>query len=355
MPTFTLKSFVCAIALLLAQGCQEKVRISNVVIIKPTPVVTESGVKLQTIESRTIAFIEVIERSPNVKSVTRMTEIEDENVTVGPPILSPVEDVMVYWETTGEKATKSYYTKSLNRSSNIFKMNIGFPGKTRITYGKRTDFDPTFAPDGKSLVFSSNRTGPNPTLWQISLAGGGGITKITNTFAEDYAPCITSDNEYIVYTSNPPSAYEPQIWKVKSNGLLQTQLREGESPQISPDSQKIMFVRRDKESKKKQLWVMNIDGSKETQMTSNVDFDIQDAKWSPDGTKVIYASNEGVDSYKGKHNYDIWMMDSDGTNKTQLTTNGSQDDSPCWDHKGKFVYFRSNRGGTWNIWRFELM
>ena len=38
---------------------------------------------------------------------------------------------------------------------------------------------------------------------------------------------------------------------------------------------------------------------------------------------------------------------------TQLTTNGSLDDCPCWDRKGEYIYFRSNRGGVWNIWRFK--
>ena len=67
---------------------------------------------------------------------------------------------------------------------------------------------------------------------------------------------------------------------------------------------------------------------------------------------MVYASNEGVDA-SGKRNFDIWMMDADGTNKTQLTTNGSHDDWPCWDREGRTIYFRSNRGGMWNVWRFE--
>src|SRR5207249_2640612 len=64
------------------------------------------------------------------------------------------------------------------------------------------------------------------------------------------------------------------------------------------------------------------------------------------------ASNEGRDS-KGRRNYDIWLMAADGSSRTQLTTNGSWDDAPCWDHKGEFIYFRSNRGGAWNIWRLK--
>ena len=52
-------------------------------------------------------------------------------------------------------------------------------------------------------------------------------------------------------------------------------------------------------------------------------------------------------------NNDIWIMRADGSQKTQLTTNGSDDVGPCWDRAGKFIYFLSNRGDAWNIWRFE--
>lgn len=346
-------TFVLVVPGFLLQGCEPRQRQTIfLTIVEPMPVATEQGVKLATRPDKTLAYMEVIESSPNVKSVTRLTENEDRNIVVGPPVLSPTEDVMVYWEMPIKVKKDSYGGAWLSRTSNIYKQTIGSLAKTRITYGNRTDLYPAFNPGGKDLLFSSNRTGPNPTLWRISLAGGGGITKITNTLAEDYAPCVAPDESVIVYASNPPGAEEPQIWTVGYNGLLPTQLRVGRSAYVSPDGARILFVRFDKDSRKRQLWAMRMDGSEETQLTSNTDFDVEDARWSPDGEKIIYASNEGVDSRK-RRNFDIWILDADGTSKTQLTTNGSHDDSPCWDRKGKFIYFRSNRGGAWNIWRFE--
>jgi Tol biopolymer transport system component len=38
----------------------------------------------------------------------------------------------------------------------------------------------------------------------------------------------------------------------------------------------------------------------------------------------------------------------------RVTRNGSWDDSPAWDAGGRAIYFRSNRGGDWNVWRLEL-
>ena len=144
---------------------------------------------------------------------------------------------------------------------------------------------------------------------------------------------------------------------------MATQLKGGESPKACPDTTKrILFLRTDKKNSyerngewvyPKQIWIMNIDGSNETQLTQNTSYNINDAQWSPDGKRIAYSSDEGQD-LRGKHNYDIWIMKSDGTNKTQLTTNGSRDDSPCFSRDGKTIYFRSNRAGYWNIWSFGL-
>ena len=67
-----------------------------------------------------------------------------------------------------------------------------------------------------------------------------------------------------------------------------------------------------------------------------------------------FVSDRGTDA-DGKHNNDIWMLDLAHPEKpTRLTTNGSWDDSPAFDPTGKILYFRSNRGGTWGIWRIAV-
>jgi WD40 repeat protein len=323
----------------------KKKEVVSVELVSIVPQPTEKGVKLVVIRMPTLAYLEVIERSPMVKTVTRVTNNEDSNLKILDIVPSPQDDTLVYGEFIEEIDRDSSY-------SNLWKTTVGTFGKTRVTYGKWRDLFPVFTPDGKFLIFSSNRTRANPTLWRIKVDGGGGITNITNTLSEDYSPSVSPDSNFIAYTSNPPNAEEPQIWTINFNGTLPTQLREGQSPRFSPDGKKIAFVRVDKLNKWKQLWVMNPDGSEETQLTQNNEYDAENPAWSPDSKWIVFAANEGLDSQKLR-NYDIWIMAADGSKKTQLTTNGSWDDSPCWDYTGKFIYFRSNRGGSWNIWRFE--
>ncbi len=322
----------------------EKIEAIPMKLVDVGPQHTDNGLKLGLTHKPTLAYLEIIERSPNVAAVTRVTDNQDKGINIGPPFLSPTDDVLLFTEIV-EETNGVWY-------SNIQEQRVGSFGKTRLTYGKWHDAFPAFTPDGTNVVFSSNRTSSNPTLWQVKADGPGGIIKLTYTQAEDYSPCVAPDNRTIVFASIPPGAEEPQIWSLSRDNNLQTQLREGETPRVSPDGKRLLLVRQDKLSKRHQLWVMSIDGASETQLTQNTDYDIIDARWSPDGKWIVYASDEGFDSHNNR-NYDIWLMTANGSQRTQLTTNGSRDDSPCWDHAGKSIYFRSNRGGAWNIWRFQ--
>jgi Tol biopolymer transport system component len=69
-----------------------------------------------------------------------------------------------------------------------------------------------------------------------------------------------------------------------------------------------------------------------------------DTKNEPD---VKYHDAEGEHSF-------IWIMSADGQHSLRLTRNESFDSNPVFDRNGRTIYFRSNRGGVWNIWKMDL-
>lgn len=322
------------------------------------PMAGSTGIKLNKIITKSLAYLETIERSPTVKSVQKITNNENMALQIGEPVIAPTNDFLVYW----------IYTKDQQGTfhTNLWKQNVGAQARTQITYGTKFDLFPSFSPGARYIYFSSNRISNNPNIYKINAQGGGGITTITSTQAEDYCPCASPVGNIVAYASNPPTANDSQIWTISDTGCLPTQLREGQKPQISPDGKSILFLLEDKKSSiergtkdgqkhtfhPKQIWVMSLDGTSPTQLTQNSTYDVYDAKWSPDGRWIVFSSDEGKD-LQGINNYDIWMMRKDATDKTQLTTNGSRDDNPMWSYDKKYIYFRSNRGGSWNIWRFE--
>ncbi|HUE83409.1 MAG TPA: protein kinase [Pyrinomonadaceae bacterium] len=68
--------------------------------------------------------------------------------------------------------------------------------------------------------------------------------------------------------------------------------------------------------------------------------------WTPEG-RIVFISNESGNS-------DIWIMDSDGANRKQLTANKGQNVSPVVSADGRYIVFASDRAGARSIWRMNI-
>jgi len=68
--------------------------------------------------------------------------------------------------------------------------------------------------------------------------------------------------------------------------------------------------------------------------------------WSPDD-RVVYCSRASGD-------WDIWIMNKDGSGQRQLTIDPHNDLFPAVSADGRFIFFASDRAGAFNIWRMEI-
>jgi len=91
-----------------------------------------------------------------------------------------------------------------------------------------------------------------------------------------------------------------------------------------------------------EIYVMNADGSNPTRLTHNSANDM-DPSWSPDGKKIAFFS------YRDG-NYEIYLMNANGSSQTRLTHNSASDTYPDWSPDGKKIVFHSYRDGNWEIY-----
>jgi Tol biopolymer transport system component len=90
------------------------------------------------------------------------------------------------------------------------------------------------------------------------------------------------------------------------------------------------------------IYVMNADGSQKRNLTNHPSFDSYPS-WSPDGTKLVFYSDRDGDR-------EVYVMNADGSNQTRLTNDAAADHSPAWSPDGSRIAFVSDRSGRTNVW-----
>ena len=95
------------------------------------------------------------------------------------------------------------------------------------------------------------------------------------------------------------------------------------------------------------IFALNLATGQVSQLTSGRNHHDQHPKWSPDGTRISFVSSRGG-------NFDLYVMNADGTNVTRLTDHPAADYDPIWMPDGQSMIFSSERDSRSDLYRLWL-
>lgn len=212
----------------------------------------------------------------------------------------------------------------------IFIMNTDGSGKHLVSTGKGRTTCSYFYPDGKSILYASTHL-------------GGDNCPQKPDHSKGYVWALFRD--YDIYKanvdgSNPVKLTDVQVYDAEAT--------------ISPRGDKIIFT--STRNGDIDLYSMNLDGSDVKQLTNIAGYD-GGAYYSYDGTMIVFRASRFDDTEKLKEYQalladglirpsmlEIFVMDADGSNIRQVTSNGAANFGPYFFPDGKRIIYCSNQG-----------
>jgi Tol biopolymer transport system component len=207
------------------------------------------------------------------------------------------------------------------------------------------------SPDGKTIVFASDREGQFNIYETSFVQRGSRILEVVRNGRVNEQPCYSPDGSMIAYATWLPRKGQWYIATINRRTQQETLYGPGLFPKFSPDGTQILFQRpRTRAPQWYSIWVLDLKTENNSEIISSNNWAAVTPNWSPDGKKIIFAAiNKSIHAkgaYAGDDIYTIWA---DGTHLVRLTNDDAPDWNPIWAKNGR-IYFVSLRNGHQNIW-----
>ncbi len=255
-------------------------------------------------------------------------------------------------------------------AAEIYLMDDDLTNVRRITENGHYNAFPTISPNGKKIVFDSDSLPGsavnNSDLWVMDVDGSEQAYLIHGASAT-----WSRDSKYVAFhasesgtgapiRNDPGSAtIDSDIFTINVDDMLSgTGARVNitnspewidEDPDWSPIVDVIAFTRHSVTSSKTnptdaEIYLINADGSGTPSRLTNNGQEERAPAWSPDGTKILYMCREVFDEATQAQkfvgpDFEVCVMNADGTAQTALTNNTVGDLTPNWNYDGTKIFF----------------
>ena len=287
-----------------------------------------SPIPIQSFSGATMPVISL------TKAVSSVSPPSTDSSTSEPPPTSATSAPLPPTVKVGpqEPSGKIVYTCQVHKDPNndqICLMYADGSGKRQLIDNSYENFYASLAPDGNSIVFSSKRGTTIFDIYETDLQGN--TTRLTSGIGDLYAPEISPDGRYMVFTNNYDDI--SKIWVMNRDGsdpheIYKQPGTDALDPSWSSDGKYILFAVGSGEDRR--LYIINKDGT-HPKIVSDKLITRGRSDWSPDGhTLAAYTG--------GSWHHEISLINTDGSNLHQISSGGNVL-APSFSPDGNWIAF----------------
>jgi TolB protein len=207
----------------------------------------------------------------------------------------------------------------------------------QLTDMAASNYYPVFTNDASSILFASNRAGPNFDFFILNFVERE-VYQLTNGVGNVIAPDFSPDGRTVVF-ANKVGDEPTAIWMINADGLNPRLVYKGSGDIVavawSPDGEKIAYAMNTGTPQEYEIYTMDVNGRNHLKISQGLLGIGGSVDWSPDGSSLLVHAGPFGDK-------DIFRIDA-ATGKYVQLTDGGNNAGATYSPGGQFIVFNSLR------------